>query len=457
MTRVRSKRRANKAFAPPSGASSSSRRTPWRNLLLLGAVPALFCLSHLLFGANQPVAALWLATVVSLIFSGSLLFHRVRIVLFDTGPLMPAFVLFGVVIGVALWTLTPWTPGGPHPIWAWAGMGQGASTVNRSATIVEIIKLLSLACVFGLGCVQAARAGTARTTIEALLMVGAAYAAISLLTFLAGLQIMQGGRLSGGFLSANSGGTVMGVFTVIALANLLRRWRQGGGLGLFDHLSRVSVPLGYVLLFLTCLLLTASRMGVAATLVAASALMLWELFDTKGRRGPILVAGSLLLVVGLVLLLGGNDLVWMRMDQIGSDTLVRQDIFGAHWQAFLDSPLFGYGLGSFGDMNSQIMSAETYRALWAIRAVHNVYLQWLVEAGIVGAVPMFLLIAWIIGVAIWRSFRLHSGQTLLRGLLAANLVVLIHGTTDFALQVPSIAAFWAFLLGLQFAFGQSRS
>ena len=286
-------------------------------------------------------------------------------------------------------------------------------------------------------------------------MVGAAYAAISLLTFLAGLQIMQGGRLSGGFLSANSAATVMGMFTVIALSNLIRRWRQGAGLGVFDHISRVSVPLGFVLIFVTCLLLTASRMGVAATMVAASVLMIWELFDAKGRRLPILVAGGLLLLVGLVLLLGGNDLIWTRMDRIGS--LIRQNIFGAHWQAFLASPLFGYGLGSFSDMNSQIMSADTYSDLWAIRAAHNVYLQWLVEAGIVGALPMFLLVAWITGVAIWRSFRLRSGQTLMRGLVAASLVVLIHGTTDFALQVPSIAAFWTFLLGLQFAFGQSRS
>lgn len=457
MTRLPAKRRASKAFAPPAGVSRSARRTPWQDLLLLGVVPALLCLAHLIFGANHPVAAVWLAAVVAVIFSGSLMFPRVRIVLFDVGSLMPAYILFAAVIAVALWTLTPWMPGGPHPIWAWAGMGQGASTVNRSATIVEIIKLMSLATVFGLGCLQAARSGTARTTIEALLMVGAAYSAISLLTFLAGLQIMQGGRLSGGFLSANSGATVMGMFTVIALANLIRRWRQGGGLGLFDHLSRVSVPLGFVLIFVTCLLLTASRMGVAATLVAASVLMLWEMFDAKGGRMPILVAGGLLLLVGFVLLLGGNDLVWMRMDQIGSDTLVRYDIFSAHWQAFLASPLFGYGLGSFADVNSQIMSAESYRALWSIRAVHNVYLQWLVEAGIVGAVPMFLLIAWITGVAIWRSFRLRSGQTLMRGLVASSLVVLIHGTTDFALQVPSIAAFWAFLLGLQFAFGQVRS
>ena len=53
--------------------------------------------------------------------------------------------------------------------------------------------------------------------------------------------------------------------------------------------------------------------------------------------------------------------------------------------------------------------------------------------------------------------KMRSGQTLARGLVASSVVVLLHGATDYALQVPSIAASWAFLLGLQFAFTQWRS
>jgi hypothetical protein len=49
-----------------------------------------------------------------------------------------------------------------------------------------------------------------------------------------------------------------------------------------------------------------------------------------------------------------------------------------------------------------------------------------------------------------------QGKGLQRGLACASLVVLVHGITDYALQVPSIAGFWAFLLGIGFAFGQGR-
>jgi O-antigen ligase len=132
-------------------------------------------------------------------------------------------------------------------------------------------------------------------------------------------------------------------------------------------------------------------------------------------------------------------------------------IFSVHWNAFLQSPLFGHGLGSFSAINAQQMTPENFGALRTIGATHNVYIQWLEEAGVLGALPMFALIALIIATATRRSSLQDTGATLQRGLIAANLVLLIHGTTDYAIQVPSIAAFWAYLLGLQFAYGKART
>lgn len=103
------------------------------------------------------------------------------------------------------------------------------------------------------------------------------------------------------------------------------------------------------------------------------------------------------------------------------------------------------------------MTSANVETLWSVRAAHNVYLQWLEEAGLFGALPMFALVGLILILSIRRSLRLRTGRSQHHALVASNLVVLIHGTADFALQVPSIAAFWAFLLGLQFAFGQDRS
>ncbi|QTC91468.1 O-antigen ligase family protein [Brevundimonas goettingensis] len=453
----RRRRRSSTSFAPASTSSGGGAggAVEWRVWLALAGAPALLYGAHLVFGANQPLAALILSTLLAVSLCVALGFPAVRRGLHDISPLTPPAVLFGLTVAVALWSLTAFAPGGPHPIWAWAGAPGGSITVNRPATLIEIGKLLGLACIFMVGALQSARQSWARSTLRVVLVLGAIYGLISLAIFGSGSQMVaQHGRLSGGFLSANSAATVFGMLTVIGLASLLRDWRQTRGLDPASMLGRVAIPLACVLMSTTCLLLTASRMGVVATLTGAVVLMLWELLDGKTGRLPLLIGGGVLLVVAVVLGLGGNDLLWSRVGDIGVDKLTRADILSSHWQAFLDSPLFGYGLGSFSDVNSQIMTDQNFEVLWPVRAAHNVYLQWLEEAGIVGAAPMFLLIATVTGVAVWRTFTLRKGQTLLRGLIAASVVILVHGTVDFALQVPSIAAFWAFLLGCQFSFGR---
>ena len=450
----RRRRRSGAGFAPLSSGKTRSQGPSLKAAVLLGLAPTVLFTAHLTFGANTPVAALWLAVILVLGLIVALAIRTTRESLYEVRMLLPVVVLFALTVGVAVWTLTPWAPGGAHPIWAWAGISEGSITVNRPATLVEIAKLLGLACIFLVGCLQSARQSMARTTFRAVLLLGAGYGLISLLSFFTAAQFVGGGRLSGGFLSPNSGATVFGMLTVIGLASLLRDWRQTQGLDVASALGKVSVSLACMLLSATCLLLTASRMGMVATLAGGLMLMVWEIIDARRQRLPLLIAGGVLLLVTGVLAFGGNDLLWDRLGSVGDDRAVRDSIFAAHWQAFLDSPLFGYGLGSFADVNSQIMTHANYQDLWSLRAVHNVYLQWLEEAGLIGALPMFLLIATIVGTAVVRSFSLSKGQTLARGIIAANVVVLVHGSVDFGLQVPSIAAFWAFLLGCQFAFGR---
>jgi len=451
------RRRSSTAFAAPSdGGGDRSRRLSPGIRALLGIAPGLLYLAHLTFGANQAVAAQWLTVLLALMLGGALALPGLRVGLFDLKPVWIPAGLFALTIGIAALTLTSLTPGGAHPIWSWAGL-PGASTVNRTATLLEIFKLLGLACVFVVGCLAAARGDRARGTVEMVLGLGAAYATVSLLTFLAGAQVATGSRLTGGFLTANSGATVFGVLTVVGAGDLLQRWRRTGGGDLAARLTATATPIAGLLLFTTCLLLTASRMGVLATVVAGGVLLLWDAVETKGRRLPTLAAGGVMLATALVVLANGNDHLLRRMEDAGQDVAGRVDLFGAHWDAFLMSPLFGWGLGTFSDINSYVMRADTYEALWRVRAAHNVYIQWLEEAGVVGAAPMFALIAVIIGVSFWRSSQVRSGKAMMRGLIAANLVVLIHGASDYALQTPSIAAFWAFLLGVQFAFGQSRT
>ncbi|OYW40886.1 MAG: polymerase [Brevundimonas sp. 12-68-7] len=441
--------RRTTAFA---GRRGPERRPSITAMAGLAAAPALLTVAHLLFGANQPAAAAWLTAALGLALLIALATPLRRSLDALGGAAVPA-VLFGVVIATALWSLTPWGPGGAQPAWSWAGVAPGSLTIDRSATQLEIVKLLGLACAFGLGALQGVRRDRAQATVEAIVWIGGAYAAISLISFLSGAQVATGDRLTGGFLSANSGGTVFGILTVLGLALFLRAWSRTEGLGATRRMTASAVSIACLSLTAVCLILTASRMALVATLFASGGLLLWTLATRKRDRGAIAVGGGLLIAVAGVLLAGGNDLLWSRLAATESGMDVRGQLFAVHWSAFTASPVFGWGLGSFDAVNLQRMTAETAPQLWSMRATHNVYLQWLEEAGLVGAAPMFLLIGWILVGATLRSGG-GRGQTLMIGLICASGVVLIHGLTDFALQVPSIAAFWSFLLGLQYGFGR---
>jgi len=64
-------------------------------------------------------------------------------------------------------------------------------------------------------------------------------------------------------------------------------------------------------------------------------------------------------------------------------SVARTEIWRLHWQAFLDSPLFGYGLGGAETVSKSLLNLSNFDVLWNIKAILNVYLQWLEEAGVV--------------------------------------------------------------------------
>lgn len=452
------RRRAQGAPNASGFGPSPSRRAQigWRGTALLAAAVAPLYGAHLLFGANQPMAAQALTALCGLILIIGLAVPRLRQALPELKGLWPVAGLFGLVLAVAAVTLGAGPPGAAHPIWEWAGLPPAIS-VNRSATLLAMSQLLGLAAMFLFGAIAGSQRAWGVRLGSVILVGGAIWAAIALVIFLSGAQVGQAGRLGGGLLSSNSAATMLGILTVLATGWLLRALRESRELAGPDRWSRISLAVAPLALLVFALILTGSRMGALATLAGVLTLGVWQAFAEPGRSWKTLgVAAGVTLIAAIVVGLG-NDLVLRRVAALDQDVDVRSVIFAVHWRAFLDAPLWGSGLGSFTDVNSYLMSAETYEELWSIRATHNVYLQWLQEAGLIGSAPMFALIGLVILASALRAGTLSRGGWALRALVAANVVVLVHGLTDYALQVPSIAAMWALLLGVQFGFGQVRS
>jgi hypothetical protein len=70
---------------------------------------------------------------------------------------------------------------------------------------------------------------------------------------------------------------------------------------------------------------------------------------------------------------------------------------------------------------------------------------------------MFGCIAAVVIFTFRGALRRSRMTSVLFALLAVDVVFLVHGMSDFALEMYSMAAFWSVLLGLQFSLSQGSS
>jgi O-antigen ligase len=189
--------------------------------------------------------------------------------------------------------------------------------------------------------------------------------------------------------------------------------------------------------------LSGSRGGMLA--IVAELVILATLL-IKQKRGLLTAAGIgvfMVIVVGLLTWLGGNELVrrigtvGMSHAEITNDIRVAIDRDG--FRMFLKKPILGWGLGSFPVVYPQF---RTFYTNFFINEAHNDYLQLLVETGLVGFASMlwFLLTVYtraIKKIANWTGDI--SAATTLACVLGLT-GILVHSALDFNLQIPANAA-----------------
>lgn len=355
-------------------------------------------------------------------------------------------LLFIGLLAVTAWSLTPFGPGGPHPVWSYLDGKGGAITVDRSALMLNLVSLANLACLFLAARIVGASETRRRTLVWWLLLALAAFAAMAIIDH---VGLRAGRRLTATLFSPNSVATLMGVGAVFAVMFFSQAIQRAGGAPRLDRMDlKASLSLAAAAVFAVALVLTASRGGIFATVVGLAVLLTWQVLAQGRRVRTIAIIGgaaALLVVIGVAM--RSADLTAARLEHLDGDVATRKAIFDAHWQAFLASPWFGFGLGSFPVVNQLIATTENLNVLFDVRATHNLYLQWLEEAGIVGSVVM---LSWLL-IALWRvgrdAVRPGTIGALARATIAATVVVLLHGLSDFAVQVPALQAVFAVGLG----------
>jgi O-antigen ligase len=415
----------------------------------------------LLFGANATNLALGFSAAWLLMLALVLSQSWAQAAL-DTARLSWIGALFAVVMVAGALTLTPFPLGGPHPVWTWVPGGRATATVDPYLTVVELIKLASLAAALLVGVVIGSDDERAASAIRWLLRLGLIYSLWAFADRFTDPAMQLGGaRLAASLGGANIAAVFFGALTLLNLIDLDRQFqrhrpaRTGARSVDIRRLERlapnIALPFVGLAAAATCLILTLSRGGLSAT-AAIAVVIIGAAGVARARRGAL--TGPILAVVtilgGIVLASFALNLGSLqdRLTFLPSAALTRDTVFAAHWNAFTAAPLSGYGLGSFAHINAMIMSESNFAALGILGATHDVYLQWLEQAGLIGALPMFACVG-LVALKIARgAVRRRRTRSWLVGVLAVLALFLIQGAADFGLEVPALATFLSLLLGL---------
>lgn len=439
----------------PSPGAARTRKLQVSESAAIGALVSLILTEVVLFGASDvAVASAFgvLQALYLLIVLATCGWAR-RVPSIIATP-WPGLMFVAVLLGAA-WALTPFGPGGPHPVWAYLGQSGGSITVDRSSLVLSLLRLLGLACLFYGAWIVGASETRRRALIWWMLLALSAFAALAIMDHVA---LRGGRRLTATLLSPNSAATLMGVGVVFAVAFFSQSIQRASGKLRLERLSlSASLALGSAAVFAVALAMTASRAGIFSTVVALAVLLTWQVLAQGRKLSAIAIIGgaaALLVVIGVAM--QSADLTAARLENLQNDMTVRRTIFDAHWQAFLGSPWFGFGLGSFPVVNQLITTSETLPVLFDVRATHNLYLQWLEEGGVVAAALMAAWALTALGRAALEGLKPGTSGTLARATVAAAILVLLHGLSDFAVQVPALQALFAVGLGAVTAVTPSR-
>ena len=202
-----------------------------------------------------------------------------------------------------------------------------------------------------------------------------------------------------------------------------------------------------IIVMILGLLFSASRMGILSLLLSFSLMSL--LFKGSGRHG----GGSkiLFLIFGLALLWAA----WIGLDAVISSFFSASENFKTRWmiwvntfQILKDFPLFGSGLGTFGQIFPMY---RTFHMLGLVTHAENDFLQLASEVGLIGFGLLLTLFLYIFLKAISRIRLLPNWEPqryIGIGGLIGILALMFHSMVERNLQIPSNAFLYTLILAI---------
>jgi O-antigen ligase len=469
-------RRSAGALNSLSHAPGDDRFGRGRFRLLLWVVAA----APIPLGAVFPLASAFLATLVGLLllWTGLAAMRRSGVGRVAEDPVIWPYAL--PFLAAAAWAgiqAAPWTPvAWHHPLWtaAAAAMGRelpGAISVDPYETLSAVMRLLCYGGMFWLAFRLCRAPGGAETALLCITAIGALQAIYALADVFSGANLVlwypktdYAGTATGTFFNRNTYATYAGLGLICASALIAR--------GLFDQLSPPSAAAGVRphfrwwlfpawMLIATALLLSQSRGGVLATVAGllTFSVTLAVAREMPRRARSAAVALILVLAVGFLAISGGGvatRLLWADVALQG-----RAEIWAQAADEIARRPLTGDGYGTFAEIYAGVSKPKAGDDGYVDKA-HNTYIEEALELGIPAEALLTFAVA-LVALASFRgldwwsqassdarndpAFRVAAGAA---GIGASTLVA-VHSAVDFSLQIPALAATYAFILGAALA------
>ena len=199
-------------------------------------------------------------------------------------------------------------------------------------------------------------------------------------------------------------------------------------------------------LMVATIFLSESRGGMLAVVTELVILAIVLVKQKRGLRTAIGLGLFLVIVIGLVTWIGGDELsrriasaanIGPLHSELPSDvrTYINRDGF----HMFVTRPVLGWGLGTFPVVYPQF---RTFYTNFFVNEAHNDYLQLLVETGFFG----FATMLWFLGIVFTRAIKkIRNWTEEINGAVAFACLlglsgILVHSMIDFNLQIPANAA-----------------
>lgn len=381
------------------------------------------------------------------------------------------------------WAVIQITPGMPqdwvHPVWGMASQALGTQidgviSLNPWRTQAEILKLTSYVMAGWLALRMARRVETAELLLKAVIAIGAAYALYAFALEFSGTRQTavfysvpwHSELLSGPFMLHNSFATYAGMATIAAVAKLFasgndaivasRGWRRLVESGLSYCFGRGALLMVAVLLTFAGVVASASRAGFAATMCGLVAIGIVSLTIVRGRNTRLwAVAGTLAAVAPLFGLIAINgDTLDNRLSQLlASDAgdQLRFNLWATTQRMIADAPWFGLGLGSFEDAYP-LYASQIFP--FAMDKAHCDYLEFAAGLGLPAAIAWLAGLIWTAAICLRGVWRRRRNRHYAIAAIGASVLVAVHSSVDFSLQLPAVALLYAVLMGIAVAQSQ---